>query len=100
MGSDQLKDELSALLTQTGKAHHEAFAATDGEDPDWAIWYADYLYDRLARFLLWSNTHDLDPGHPMTLVARVVALAAAKTLQTLGRQRFDGILRTSGQLMK
>jgi glutaredoxin len=51
MGSTHQTGELAALLKQTGEAHHEAFAATDGEDPDWAIWYADYLHDRLAPFL-------------------------------------------------
>jgi glutaredoxin len=51
MGSEHQAGELAALLKQTGKAHHEAFAATDGEDPDWAIWYADYLHDRLQPFL-------------------------------------------------
>lgn len=50
MGEDSTQD-LAALLTQTGKAHHEAFAETDGEDPDWAIWYADYLHDRIVPFL-------------------------------------------------
>jgi glutaredoxin len=44
-----LRDGIRALLTETGKAHHEAFAATDGEDPDWSIWYAEYLKDRLAE---------------------------------------------------
>lgn len=39
---------LTALFEETGKAHHQAFAATDGEDPDWAIWYANYLHDRIG----------------------------------------------------
>jgi glutaredoxin len=51
MGSEHRTKELAVLLKQTGEAHHEAFAATDGEDPDWAIWYADYLHDRLLPFL-------------------------------------------------
>jgi len=51
MGNEQQIQKLAALLKQTGEAHHEAFAATDGEDPDWAIWYADYLRDRLTPFL-------------------------------------------------
>jgi glutaredoxin len=44
----ELRDGIAALLTETGEAHHEAFASTNGEDPDWPIWYADYLRDRLA----------------------------------------------------
>ena len=44
-------EKLTALLKQADKAHREAFAATGGEGPDWAIWYADYLHDRLEPFL-------------------------------------------------
>jgi glutaredoxin len=50
MGIDRA-ERLAALLKQAGEAHHEAFAATGGDDPDWAIWYADYLHDRLEPFL-------------------------------------------------
>jgi len=46
MGNEQQFEKLAALFKQTSEVHHEAFAATDGEDPDWAIWYADYLNDR------------------------------------------------------
>lgn len=34
-----------------GGAHHEAFAATDGEDPDWPLWYADYLRENASSAL-------------------------------------------------
>ena len=34
---------LADLFHQTGEDHHVAFAATDGVDPDWSIWYADHL---------------------------------------------------------
>ena len=44
-------DALAALFEETGHAHHEAFAATDGADPDWALWYADYLHDRISALL-------------------------------------------------
>lgn len=37
------RDNLAELFQDTGRAHHKAFAATDGADPDWPIWYADYL---------------------------------------------------------
>ena len=49
--SQEQTNKLAELLKQTAAAHHEAFAATDGEDPDWAIWYADQLCDRLPPFL-------------------------------------------------
>jgi hypothetical protein len=32
MRNDNRAEVLAALLRQTGEAHHEAFAATDGED--------------------------------------------------------------------
>ena len=48
---DSTIDILAELLRQTREAHHQAFIANDGLDPDWAIWYADYLYDRLPALL-------------------------------------------------
>lgn len=44
-------DELASLLSETAEAHHKAFAATEGEDPDWPIWYADYLLDKMRQML-------------------------------------------------
>ena len=45
----ELRDKIAELLTQTASAHHEAYAANDGEDPDWPIWYAGYARDRFAE---------------------------------------------------
>jgi hypothetical protein len=46
-------NELAELLQQTGDAHHGAYQATDGTDPEWASWYAGHLQalvgERLAR---------------------------------------------------
>jgi NAD(P)H-hydrate epimerase len=42
---------LTELMRQSGHAHHQAFLATNGADDDWAIWYADYLYDKLPSYL-------------------------------------------------
>lgn len=39
------------LLQETGHAHHQAYFGTGGADPDWAIWYADYLIDKLGKHL-------------------------------------------------
>ncbi len=47
----ELQKNIAALMVETGKAHHHAFAATDGADPDWAIWYAEYLQVPLAKVL-------------------------------------------------
>ncbi len=51
MSREQQIAELAELLRQTGRAHHQAYAATDGEDEDWAIWYAGHLHDRLVPLL-------------------------------------------------
>jgi NAD(P)H-hydrate epimerase len=48
---DKLTDELANLLNETAEAHHKAFAATNGEDAEWPIWYADYLLDKMRRML-------------------------------------------------
>jgi NAD(P)H-hydrate epimerase len=39
--------ELAEILRETGERHHAAFAASDGTDPEWALWYAGYLQARL-----------------------------------------------------
>lgn len=39
----------TALLSQVGPAHHRAFSATDGEDPEWPSWYAAWLLERLPE---------------------------------------------------
>lgn len=50
-----LLTEIADLLRRAGHAHHQAYLATDGGDPDWAIWYAGYLQahlgDRLGAVL-------------------------------------------------
>lgn len=45
----QLRDDIAAFLKQTAQAHHKAFEATDGADPDWPIWYAEYARDAFAE---------------------------------------------------
>jgi hypothetical protein len=36
-------EQISALLHEAGETHHIVYRITDGEDPDWASWYADWL---------------------------------------------------------
>jgi hypothetical protein len=48
---DEKLTALTELMRQSGDAHHQAFLATNGDDEDWAIWYADYLYDKLPQHL-------------------------------------------------
>ena len=48
---DGSRARIADLLRETGEAHHAAFIDTDGADPDWPIWYAGYLQERLGRQL-------------------------------------------------
>ncbi len=45
----EIRNNLVELLQKTGRAHHAAFVDTDGADPDWSIWYADYLKEPFAQ---------------------------------------------------
>jgi hypothetical protein len=36
-------DKVSALLHEAAETHHVVYRITDGDDPDWASWYADWL---------------------------------------------------------
>ena len=63
--------ELATLLRETATAHHEAFIATNGFDPEWALWYAEYLEDKLPAHL----------GRDMTKSEIVYNLIAAQKAQ-------------------
>jgi glutaredoxin len=51
MPAQQAENSLKAILGDTARAHHDAFAATDGDDPDWPLWYAANLKPLLREFL-------------------------------------------------
>jgi hypothetical protein len=36
---------IADLLHEAAETHHVVFRITDGDDPDWASWYADWLLD-------------------------------------------------------
>jgi hypothetical protein len=36
---------IAALLHEAAETHHVVYRITDGDDPDWASWYADWLLD-------------------------------------------------------
>lgn len=46
---DEQVQALADLLVETGHAHHQAFIETNGADLNWALWYADYLADKLPH---------------------------------------------------
>jgi len=35
--------QVTALLHEAGETHHRVFRIVDGDDADWASWYADWL---------------------------------------------------------
>ena len=35
--------QISGLLHEAAETHHQVYRIVDGEDPDWASWYADWL---------------------------------------------------------
>ncbi|MEM1417317.1 MAG: glutathione S-transferase N-terminal domain-containing protein [Myxococcota bacterium] len=67
MTRDELRAAVAARLQKAHEAHHEAFAAAKGEDPDWAIWYATNLREELSALL----------GVELVLQELVVCLAHA-----------------------
>ena len=48
----QRKDALTTLLHQAGVDHLATHKETNGDDPDWAIWYAGYLLENGIGTLL------------------------------------------------
>ncbi len=38
-------EEISKLLHEASETHHVVYRIVDGDDPDWASWYADWLLD-------------------------------------------------------
>ena len=43
MTSDERSERVAALLHEAGETHHQVYRIVDGDDPDWASWYADWL---------------------------------------------------------
>jgi hypothetical protein len=36
---------IAELLHEAGETHHVVYRIVDGDDPDWASWYADWLLE-------------------------------------------------------
>ena len=47
--ADNRTQELAAVFRAAGSAHHDAFSQTDGDDPEWPLWYAEYLQEPLGK---------------------------------------------------
>ncbi len=68
----EIRAALIALLRESGPAHHQAYIETDGDDPDWPIWYAGYLRDPLNKLL----------GNSLTTTQYVVHLVEFERMRT------------------
>jgi hypothetical protein len=51
MPDKALVKQIAELFAEAGSAHHQAFIQTAGADPEWPLWYADYLHQKLAQML-------------------------------------------------
>ncbi len=51
MSNTESKNQIAELFKKIGSDHHQAFIETDGEDPEWPLWYAEYLLDKLGPLL-------------------------------------------------
>jgi NAD(P)H-hydrate epimerase len=51
--ADEITAKIAELLNQAGEVHHQVFADTNGDDPDWATFYSDWLlaHSELPRLL-------------------------------------------------
>lgn len=56
MTDERRLSEFADLFVETGHSHHQAFLATDGADPEWPLWYAQYLQGKVDSFLDASPT--------------------------------------------
>lgn len=45
MESSDTTARIAELLHEAAETHHVVYRITDGDDPDWASWYADWLLD-------------------------------------------------------
>ncbi len=45
----QLHTRLSSLFRETSSQHQAAFSENEGRDPEWPLWYADYLQMPLSE---------------------------------------------------
>lgn len=46
---NSLHNPLVQLLREAGRAHHQAFLATSGADPEWPLWYAEHLLKPISE---------------------------------------------------
>jgi hypothetical protein len=48
MASENSGERIAELLHEAAETHHRVYRISDGDDPDWASWSADWLLDLSA----------------------------------------------------
>jgi hypothetical protein len=51
MQTQDLEQQLTDLFRKAGPAHHQAYIHTNGEDPEWPLWYAQHLQAGVQKAL-------------------------------------------------
>lgn len=67
MTANSTQRQLAELFQQAKQAHLQAYQETDGADPEWPLWYADYLLEPLREIL----QADLTKSELVYLLVRV-----------------------------
>ena len=69
--------QIAELLHEAAETHHVVYRIRDGEDPDWASWYADWLLE-LSELPQLLGTKPVRSELVYTLVELDRAYTAAK----------------------
>jgi hypothetical protein len=51
MTETDIPRQLEVLFHEVARALHPAYIETDGADPEWPLWYAEHLRDKLSALL-------------------------------------------------
>lgn len=51
MPESERKKRIRQLFLEVGEAHQLAFKDVGGADPEWPMWYAEYLQDKISDLL-------------------------------------------------
>ena len=51
MEQGKIIEDIASLFIKTNEGHHKAFIKTNGVDPEWPLWYANYLFGKLGSLL-------------------------------------------------
>ncbi len=70
--------KVASLLKEASEIHHAVYRFVDGDDPDWAIWYADWLIDL-------SELPALLGGRPVRSQLVYVLVGREKKFETQGK---------------